>query len=79
MNITKAQLIKSLENVPDDEPLALAGVYTRQDLQDEVNEEITPEIWASFAAEFNGNERLNNDVNDTYGDLLLEKGLSWKF
>jgi hypothetical protein len=78
MEITKAQLIKSLANVPDDEPLAYVAVYAKEDLQDLVNEVITPEIWAAFASELSRNEYLGNVVNDTFGDLLLDKGLTWK-
>lgn len=79
MNLTKAQLIKSLENVPDDEPIAFGGFYIKADLEDEVLEEITPEIWASFAAEFNSNERLSNDIHETFSDLVLDKNLTWRY
>lgn len=78
MEITKAQLIKSLAHVPDDEPLAYVAVYSKDDLAELVNEEITPEIWRAFASELSRNEYVGSVVNDAFGDLLLDKGLSWK-
>jgi len=74
--MTKKQLIETLENIPDDEELAIGAIYTIGDIQEMVNENITDDQWKQFAYWFTNDERLNDDALATMLEVSARLGIS---
>lgn len=75
--MTKKQLIELLNTIPDDQELAIVSFYAKPDLQEMVNETITDEVWQEFAYWYSNDERLNDDANATFSEMLTKFGLTW--
>ena len=74
--MTKQELIQTLENIPDNEELAIGAIYTIGDIQEMVNENITEAQWREFAYWFTNDERLNDDALATMHEVSARLGIS---